>query len=57
MNAVKELDLRITIENTALKKRVAELEKQNKELIEQNKKLGERLSNLEKKIYDGIGGI
>ena len=43
VNAVKELDLKVTNENTALKKRVAELEKQNKQLEE-------RLSKLEKKI-------
>ena len=41
INAVKELDLRITTENTELKKRVTELEKENKELEK-------RLSKLEK---------
>ena len=41
INAVKELDLRITAENAELKKRVTELEKENKELEK-------RLSKLEK---------
>ena len=45
VNAVKELDLRITTENTALKKRVAELEKQNKDLEK-------RLSKLESKVFN-----
>ena len=44
INAVKELDLRITTENTELKKRVTELEKENKELEK-------RLSKLELKVY------
>ena len=44
VNAVKELDLRITTENTELKKRVTELEKENKELEK-------RLSKLELKVY------
>ena len=44
INAVKELDLRITAENTELKKRVTELEKENKELEK-------RLSKLELKVY------
>ena len=43
INAVKELDLRITTENTELKKRVSELENQNQ-------KLEKRLSELEKRI-------
>ena len=43
VNAVKELDLKVTTENKELKKRVTELEKQNKQLEE-------RLSKLEKKI-------
>ena len=43
VNAVKELDLKITNENAQLKKRVAELEKQNK-LLEK------RLTDLEKKV-------
>ena len=43
VNAVKELDLKVTTENKELKKRVTELEKENK-LLE------ERLSKLEKKI-------
>ena len=43
VNAVKELDLKVTTENKELKKRVTELEKQNK-------RLEERLSKLEKKI-------
>ena len=41
INAVKELDLRITTENTELKNRVTKLEKENKELEK-------RLSKLEK---------
>ena len=41
VNAVKELDLRITAENTELKNRVTKLEKENKELEK-------RLSKLEK---------
>ena len=41
INAVKELDLRITAENTELKNRVTKLEKENKELEK-------RLSKLEK---------
>ena len=41
INAVKELDLRITAENTELKNRVTKLEKENKELEA-------RLSKLEK---------
>ena len=43
VNAVKELDLRVTTENKELKKRVTELEKENR-------RLEERLSKLEKKI-------
>ena len=43
INAVKELDLRITTENTELKKRVTKLEKENQ-------KLEKRLSELEKRI-------
>ena len=45
INAVKELDLRVTSENRDLKKRVTELEKQNK-------RLEERLSKLESKVFN-----